>query len=131
MARGYYQRIVEMLAKERPARQDRVAETPDPSPSAGFSSSRLIRYGLLFFASAMALTYIGDFILIRYRVAHQQSPYGTVAVSQYYAEHLKSGNTEYDFQAPQTVQCLNSLFPHFGLTPCWYVRRHPEKRIDI
>jgi hypothetical protein len=131
MARGYYQRIVEMLASERSNSPDRTSDTPAQPRRAGVNVSRFVGYGLLLIVAAAALTYIGDYLLIRYRVARQQNPYGTVVVSPYYAEHLKSGNTAYEFQAPQTVPCVNSLFPHFGMTPCWYARRHPEKRIDI
>jgi len=26
---------------------------------------------------------------------------------------------------------VRSLFPHFGNPPCWYLRKHTEKQIDI
>ncbi len=52
-------------------------------------------------------------------------------VRPYYAVRLKSGKTEFLFQAPRQQTCVNSLFPHFGTAPCWYLQRHPEQRTDI
>src|ERR1035441_8539805 len=31
----------------------------------------------------------------------------------------------------QTEFCVRSLFPHLGYIPCWYLRRHATKRIEI
>jgi hypothetical protein len=79
----------------------------------------------------IALLYVGDYGVIRYRVATQRSPFGEVPVQTYYAIHQKNGKIEFDFQEPQSVACVNALFPQLGMRPCWYARRHPEKRIDI
>jgi hypothetical protein len=69
--------------------------------------------------------------LLRYRVATSHAPFGQVPVTSYYAIHQKNGKVEYSFQNPQSESCVNSLFPHLGMSPCWYMRRYPEKRIDI
>jgi hypothetical protein len=35
----------------------------------------------------------------------------------------------FDPPGPQT--CVNTLFPHEGLQPCWYLKRHPEQVTNI
>jgi len=77
------------------------------------------------------VTYAGDYLSVRYRIPKGRDPFSTVAIQPYYAIHEKNGRTEYDFAPPETQACLRSLFPHFGYSPCWYVKRHTEKRIDI
>jgi hypothetical protein len=54
-----------------------------------------------------------------------------VTIQPYYAIHQKNGKTEFDYAQPQIQVCVQSLFPHFGYAPCWYVKRHTDKRIDI
>jgi hypothetical protein len=76
------------------------------------------------------LAYAGDYAAWRVRVAKGDG-YGTVTVQVYYAIGEKSGKTEYDFQPPQQESCAKALFPHAGLSPCWYERRHTEKEIRV
>ena len=47
------------------------------------------------------------------------------------AVHLKSGKTEINYDKSENQVCTNSIFPHLGYDPCWYVRRHTRKMIDI
>ena len=77
------------------------------------------------------LAYAGDYISVRYRIPKGRDPFSTVTIQPYYAIHQKNGRTEYDFAQPETQVCVRSLFPHFGYSPCWYVNRHTDKRIDI
>lgn len=77
------------------------------------------------------LTYVGDYVSVRYRISKGRAQFSTVTIQPYYAIHEKSGKTEYDFAEPQSQVCIHSLFPHFGYSPCWYVKRHTDKRIDI
>ena len=77
------------------------------------------------------LAYAGDYISVRYRIPKRRDPFATVTIQPYYAIHQKNGRTEYDFAQPETQVCVRSLFPHFGYSPCWYVNRHTDKRIDI
>ena len=79
----------------------------------------------------LAIVYAGDYLSLRYRIPHQREPFGTVEIQPLYVIHEKSGKTEYDFPPPETATCVRSLFPHFDYAPCWYLRRHTEKRIDI
>jgi hypothetical protein len=43
----------------------------------------------------------------------------------------KNNRVQYTFDAPENQTCVQSLFPHLGCTPCWYLRRHAQKRIDF
>jgi hypothetical protein len=56
---------------------------------------------------------------------------GTVKVERYYAIPQKDGKTEFVFAEPETQACVQSLLPHLGYRPCWYVNRHRRKRIDM
>jgi hypothetical protein len=84
-----------------------------------------------FLLALLLLVYAGDYLSLRYRIPHRREPFGTVQIQPLYAIHEKNGKTEYDFPPPETETCVHSLFPHFGYAPCWYLRRHTEKRIDI
>jgi hypothetical protein len=79
----------------------------------------------------LGLLYAGDYVSLRYRIPHNRAQFGTVSVSQMYAIHEKNNKTEYQFPPPQDQVCVSSLFPQLGYTPCWYLRRHSQQRIDI
>ena len=78
-----------------------------------------------------ALVYAADYLSLRLRIPPSRQPFGSVIVQPYYEIHEKNGKTEYDFKDPQPEACVNSLFPHLGYLPCWYLRRHPERKIEI
>jgi hypothetical protein len=78
-----------------------------------------------------AVAFLLDYAIFRLRVATNRSAYGSVRVTQYYAIKQKSGKTEFIFEPPQSQTCVNALFPHSGLLPCWYLNRNPEQRTDI
>jgi hypothetical protein len=79
----------------------------------------------------LGFVYAGDYVSLRYRIPPNRSQFGSVTVKEMYAIHEKNNKTEYQFPPPQDETCVESLFPHFGYAPCWYLRRHTEKRIDI
>ncbi|HVO97964.1 MAG TPA: hypothetical protein VMT15_07845 [Bryobacteraceae bacterium] len=75
---------------------------------------------------ACAAFYAGDFAVAKSR------PLGSVQVQPYYAIHQKNGKTEFDYGVPPEMQgCVASVLPHFGFTPCWYLKGHRSKRIEI
>jgi len=78
-----------------------------------------------------ALVYAGDYLSLRIKIPPSRQPFGSVIVQPYYEIHEKNGKTEYDFQDPVPETCVNSLFPHVGYLPCWYLQRHPERKIEI
>lgn len=77
-----------------------------------------------------ALTYVADYAVLRYRISANKDPFRQVTVSVYYATPLKNGRLEYDFQQPQNQTCVNALYPHMGMQPCWYLSRHREQRVN-
>ena len=75
--------------------------------------------------AGLAVAYVGDYMTARVR----GDAIGTVKVEQYYAIPLKNGQTEYASAGNKSVACAETLFPHFGDRPCWYVRRHNQEWI--
>jgi hypothetical protein len=86
---------------------------------------------IVFAVVLLALVYLGDYLSLRYRIPHKRPQFGAVTVTEMYAIHEKNSKTEYQFPPPQDQACVQSLFPHFGYPPCWYLRRHTQKTIDI
>jgi hypothetical protein len=78
----------------------------------------------------VVLGYAADYAIFRLRIA-RNSAYGRVLVRQYYAIQEKNNRTEYVFGSTQEQTCVNALFGHQGLHPCWYLRRHPEQQVTI
>jgi hypothetical protein len=76
------------------------------------------------------VVYFGDYLSLQLKIPKRE-PYSNVTVHQFYAVKLKNKQTEYMFQPPGTQECVNSLFPHFGDPPCWYLNRHTRQQIDI
>jgi hypothetical protein len=85
----------------------------------------------VFLIGLSILAFAVDLGLFRLRVLSHRDPYGSVIVSHYYAVSQKSGKTQFIFDPPAPETCVNSLFPHSDLQPCWYLKRHPEQRTDI
>ncbi len=75
--------------------------------------------------------YGGDYLSLRYKIPGGRAQFSTVKIQRYYAVGLKSGKTEFMFLGPSNQECVHSLFPHFGDSPCWYLQRRTVKRTDI
>ena len=71
--------------------------------------------------------YIGDYVVMRMRT----NPTGTCQVTKLYAVPQKDGKTEYETGEPETQTCANSVFPHLGYRPCWYVKRHKTQQVNL
>jgi hypothetical protein len=80
---------------------------------------------------AAGLFYIGDYAVLRYRIARNLTPYGSVTVNVYYAVPQKNGRMEYDFGSSQAEVCVNSVFPQAGYAPCWYLRRRSDQQVQL
>ena len=101
-------------------------------PSALRDRIRRIFLGIVvFLVGILILAFVVDLGLFRLRVIAHRDPYGSVVVSHYYAVAQKSGKTQFIFDPPGPETCVNALFPHSGLQPCWYLKRYPEQRTDI
>jgi hypothetical protein len=95
---------------------------------------RLLRFfgvSVAALAGAALLTFALDYALLRVREATNRNPYGRVTVNHYTAVPQKNGKTTLTFDPPQPWTCVNSLFPHQGWLPCWYLSKHPDQRTDI
>ncbi len=86
---------------------------------------------VLVLASAAVVAYGADYGILRYRVAVNKSPFGTVTVHPYLAVPRKDHKLEFLFEDPRDATCVNSLFPHMGDPPCWYLKTHTDQRVDI
>jgi hypothetical protein len=90
-----------------------------------------LRQVLLIAVLLAAVTYGVDYGILRYRVSANKSAFDTVTVKQVYAVPRNDHKLEYMSGDPQDQTCVNSLFPHLGDPPCWYLRAHTKQRIDL
>jgi hypothetical protein len=79
----------------------------------------------------VAAGYLLDYAVLRFRVATDRHATATVTVRPVYAVPQKNRSTEFMVGDPQDQTCVNSLFPHMGDLPCWYLRRHREQQISM
>ena len=70
---------------------------------------------------AGALVYVCDYVSLRYRIPNNRAQFGSVVVD---------GKTQYAFDPPAPQDCVNSLFPHSGDRPCWYLNRHKQQQVN-
>ncbi len=73
-----------------------------------------------------AVLYLGDYAVLRLR----SEPTGSIMVRKYYALHKAREKTNFMFAEPAPEACVHALFPHMGASPCWWLARHTEQRID-
>jgi hypothetical protein len=79
----------------------------------------------------IALVFTVDYLVLRIRIATNHQPFGSVTVHPYYAVPEKGNKTEYMLGDQTDQQCVHSLFPHMGDSPCWYLSGHPDQRVDM
>lgn len=92
---------------------------------------RAILRGLVAIASLLLLVYGGDYGSVRYQIPGGRPQFGQIQRNVLYVIHVKAGKIQYEPGQPETDTCVNSLFSHFGFSPCWYLSRHPDKLVDI
>ena len=88
---------------------------------------RVLTWTVLTFAAV----WLVDYAVLRVKIATNHQPYGTVTVQPLYAVPQKDHKTQYMVGDPADQQCVNSLFPHMGDSPCWYLTRHTNQQIDM
>ena len=81
--------------------------------------------GSLALLSLAALIYLGDDLWARYR----GRPVEQMKIGRLYAEVNHFNELEYSVGTPVMETCVDALMPHFGYTPCWYLRRHDIRQI--
>jgi len=79
----------------------------------------------------MVALYVGDDLSVRYRIPKSRQPFSTVTIRRFDAISEKNIKSEYVYEDPVAVTCVRSLFPHLGYSPCWYLSRHAEQRINF
>lgn len=79
---------------------------------------------------AGAGVYVCDYTSLRYRIPNHRAQFGSVTVRRMWVIPMKDGKTQYAFDPPAPQECVNSLFPHFGDVPCWYLKRHTKPQVN-
>ena len=87
---------------------------------------RVVKIGFL----VLAGLYAADYLSARYGIPGNRQTLGSVQVKPLYAVRQKSGRIEYSVGDTENQTCVLSLFPQLGYTPCWYLSRHAERRIN-
>ncbi|MGA2848492.1 MAG: hypothetical protein ABSE46_05825 [Terracidiphilus sp.] len=83
--------------------------------------------GILVLLVGFVVIYFGDYALFRLR----GSPLSKVTINQFQSVPLKGTKIEYDYLGTSDVPCSQSLFPHAGQSPCWYLRRNPNQNTSL
>jgi len=86
---------------------------------------------VLVLVGVAVLIYGGDYLALRVPIPPSRAQYDSVTVRPTYDVALKSGKSDLYFLDPQQVTCVNSLFPHFGFEPCWYLRGHTHPQVKM
>ena len=92
---------------------------------------RILQTSLIVLALLLAALYLYDSLSVRHRMSAQKQgdPFDTIEYPHVLAIPQKGNRVEYalDAQSPMESQpCVHSLFPHFGYSPCWYVKREAQ-----
>jgi hypothetical protein len=101
--------------------------TVDRTRSAAGAFARYLKRIVAVLLVLLAAAWLTDYIELR----RSGTPLSTVEIKRYYAVGLKNGKTEMMYAGPESEVCVNSVFPHMGHSPCWYVRRHALKQVDL
>jgi hypothetical protein len=94
-------------------------------------TKRIALRSLLAALVVLVIVYGADYGILQCRIATKRQPYGSIAVEHYTAIAHKDGKAELVFDPTVQKTCVNSLFPHGGNLPCWYLSTHAEQRTDI
>lgn len=85
---------------------------------------------ILSLVALAALVDVGDYLSLRLQIP-KRPQFGTVHIQPYLAVPRKDGRIEYMMDDPVDQPCVHSLLPHFGDSPCWYLERQKNKRVDM
>jgi hypothetical protein len=82
---------------------------------------------LILLVAVPAVLYLGDFAIVKAR----GNPTESVTIKQYLAIPQKGNKLQYAPADPAVEECVESLFPHDGDRPCWYVNHHKTRQMDM
>ena len=88
---------------------------------------RILRKVLLGASVLGVCLFICDYLYALVR----HDPFANVHIDRVLAVREKFNKITYERTDPVMERCVYSLFPHFGSKPCWYVKRHTMRFIDI
>jgi hypothetical protein len=86
---------------------------------------RIALWGSFALLSLSGLIYLGDDLWTRFR----GRPVEHIQIGRVYAAVNHYNQVEYSIGTPAIEICVEALMPHFGHTPCWYLRRHTIQQI--
>jgi hypothetical protein len=75
---------------------------------------------------SVCIAYLADLVAVKLR----HDPLSLVQINKIYAVPQKGGKTAFDAGEPEPETCVNSIFPHLGYSPCWYVNRHRNQQVN-
>ena len=75
----------------------------------------------------LIIWYVGDYLSLKMR----HTPLGTVRITRFYAVPQKDGKTSFEPAQSEDQTCVNSMFPHMGYSPCWYLKRERNQQINL
>jgi hypothetical protein len=92
---------------------------------------KILKSSLVVLALLLAALYLYDYLSIRHRMsAHKDNdPFDTIVYPHILAIPQKGNRVEYALDAVSPMEsqsCVHSLFPHFGYSPCWYVKHETQ-----
>jgi hypothetical protein len=87
---------------------------------------RIIGRALILAAVSFAVLFVGDWGVLRVRIA-RQTAFSTVPVDHFVTASLKGNKEQYYFTGTVDQPCVRSIFPHAADAPCWWLRRHTQQ----
>ena len=92
---------------------------------------RIFTIVLLAAAGIFAVVFAADYLSVRFGIPNHRAQFDDVEVRHFYAVKLKNRKTSYMYDQPQSMECLNSLLPHYGDTPRWHMKRHTVIEVNL
>jgi hypothetical protein len=89
------------------------------------SFRKILKWAFFALAGLTASVYAGDDLWARFH----GRPVEQVKVDRVYADVNHWNQVEYSAGPEVMETCVDALMPHFGYTPCWYLRRHTLEQI--
>ena len=90
-----------------------------------------VKRGLGIVAAGMILFYIADDASARFGIPGHRPTFSTLSVRRQLDVPQKDRKTEYYFEPPEDQACVNAILPHFGVEPCWYLKRHTNVQVNM
>jgi len=88
---------------------------------------KIALWGCFALFTLAAFVYGADDVWARFR----GRPLEQIKIGRYYAVMNRWKEIEYSVGSPTMETCVDALLPHFGHTPCWYLKRHTIQEVDL